>query len=246
MERDPGAETVSAASEPPNGPPTSMSITEKALSVTAAANRLRDSEKDRTETERVMKRIGELQRVLDNLSDAVTTARQLAALSGTPIDLSPANKGQDKFSRVATARPPDAVFNRARDNVTAAAKQIKSVSSDEWARWTRARLAELPLQRILMLPEEQRAAARGQERQLRSLATQQTPSSADITQFQTTYGSLAEAIESEPDPPQDVLDLLHRLTDGVPIRLSEVRDDQLARLRSSGIADQIELRRGRS
>ncbi|QYN37789.1 hypothetical protein K1T35_11420 [Pseudonocardia sp. DSM 110487] len=216
---------------------------DRALALTAAANRLVAGERERAEAERVLKRIGEMERALDDLTDAVQLAESLETLSGNPIDTSGATRGLQSFAQLSTGRPPDTVFNRARNAISAATGAVREAVADNWTRWTDQAMRDLPLHRLAVLPAEARAAAGDEERTLRGLAQRTTATVAQMQRFGESRAVLAAALDAVAEPPVELRLLLELLEQG-PVPLSRLDDREITLLRQVG--DQIEVRRRRT
>ncbi|HEY0640534.1 MAG TPA: hypothetical protein VGD67_23135 [Pseudonocardiaceae bacterium] len=235
------ADPVTAGAE--ESEPRAPSLVDRALALTAAANRLVAGERERTEAERVRKRIGEMERALEDLSAVVLLAEALAALSATPIDTSAATRGLSAFAEHATGRPSDTVFNRAKTTVAASTAIIQKSVADGWANWASQALRALPLHRLAMLRVEDRDQLSGQERILRGLANRSSVTVAQMQSFGEACTALASRLDSVPEPPIELRILLQRLEEE-PIRLDGLDDRKIALLRQVG--DQIDVRRRRS
>ena len=234
-------ETTTQEPDRPN--PRTTSLVDRALTLTAAANRLVAGERERTEAERVRRRVGEMERALEDLSGVVHLAQSLAALSGAPIDTSAATRGLPAFAEHAAGRPSDTVFNRARATITASTTAIREAVTKAWAKWAGQALRELPLHRVAVLPAEARDAVGEQERTLRALAQRSSVTVAQMQRFGEVRAALGGVLDSVVDPPVELRLLLERLEQG-PVPLGDLDDREITLLRQVG--DQIDVRRRRS
>lgn len=234
-------ETTTQEPDRPN--PRTTSMVDRALTLTAAANRLVAGERERTEAERVHRRVGEMERALEDLSGVVHLAQSLAELSRTPIDTSAATRGLPAFAEHAAGRPSDTVFNRARATITASTTAIREAVTASWAKWAGQTLRDLPLHRLAVLPAEARDAVGEQERTLRALAQRGSVTVAQMQRFDEVRAALGGALDSVVDPPVELRLLLERLEQG-PVPLGDLDDREITLLRQVG--DQIDVRRRRS
>jgi len=223
--------------------PRTTALVDRALTLTAAANRLMAGERERTEAERVRKRVSEMEQALEGLAGVVHLAESLAALSGDPIDTSAVSRGLPSFAEHAAGRPSDTVFNRAKATITASTTAIRQAVTAGWATWAGQALRDLPLTRLAVLPAEARAAMGEQERTLRALAQRSSVTAAQMQRFGEVRAALGGALDTVVDPPLELRLLLERLEQG-PVPLGHLDDREITLLRQVG--DQIDVRRRHS
>ncbi len=221
-----------------------LSVLEKAQQLQAEANRLREDDAARAEATRVSTRIDDTSRSLGALQQAVTMARRLNRRAAACIDVSAARNGCDQFARVTAAGlPPNSVFTSAQKAILQATEQINRQVAAEWKVWTTDRIDVLPLLRLTVLTAGEQATCRKRLEELQRLTRKTAPSSADVDVFATSYDLLAEALDSVDDPAPEVLALFQRLDQKPATTLQDLSDDEIALLRTAGVAGQIELHR---
>lgn len=221
-----------------------LSVLEKAQQLQAEANRLREDDAARTEAARVLARIDDVSMVLGALQQAVATAHRLNRHSAASVDVSAALNGCDQFARVTAAGlPPNSVFTTAQQAIRQTTEQINRQVAAAWKTWTTSRIAVLPLLRLTVLAAREQATCRKRLEDLHRLARKTAPSPTDVDLFATSCDLLADALDTVPDPEPAVLAILHRLDQKPVTTLQDLSDDEIALLRTAGVAGQIELHR---
>lgn len=221
------------------------SVLEKALAMTAAARRLQQDADADHDANRVSQRVAEIIQVLQQLRQVVGAADRLRAVSDSEcVDLSGLDEGRAAFARHAASGPPsNQVFTAAKKKINDVIDRVSTQLGAAWSQWAAERMAELPLVRITLLGTEEQLSVRSRRGELQRLAKVPVPTSTDVSMFQSAAGMLAETLGQVPDPPQEILALLHRLGERPPLTLDEVTDNQISLLRQADIAGQIEIRR---
>lgn len=222
------------------------SVLEKAIALTAEAARLREGADAEHDAERVSQRVAEIIELLQHLSRIVVAVHRLRALSGLDcVDLSDLDDGRHAFARHSASGPPNnQAFNAAKRKISGVIDRVSAELGDEWSQWTAERMAGLPLVRIAFLETEQdRASAQERRDELQKLARLTAPTRADVNSFHSSAGTLLETLSQMSDQPDELLPLLQRLGERPALTLDDVTDDQIALLRQTRIADQIEMRR---
>jgi hypothetical protein len=221
------------------------SVLEKALAMTAEANRIRKGAEAQLEAARVSQRVDEIHERLLELRRLIGAARRLNVASGAElVDLSGLDEGRAAFARHASSGlPSNQVFTAAKQKLNDVSSRLSGQLGAAWSQWTADRIAGLPLARISLLSADEQQLARSRRDELAKLARNPVPTSADVRTFVSDAAILSETLNQLPDPPQEVLALLERLGKRPFLTLDELTDQQIALLRRADVADQIEVRR---
>jgi hypothetical protein len=213
--------------------------------MTAEAGRIRQGAEAEHDAARVSQRADETLELLQQLRRLVRAARRLHDASGTElVDLSGIDDGRATFARRAhSGLPSNQVFTAAKLKIKTVTSRLTSELGTAWSQWTAERIAELPLTRIGLLPQEEQQPASSRHEELTRLARIREPTSTDVSMFVAARDFLADALSHTPDLPQEVLLLLERLGRRPAPSLADLTDEQIALLRQASMADQIELRR---
>lgn len=221
------------------------SVFDKAQALQAEAIRLQDGAVADAEAARLSNRVSETSRLLDALDQVVASVQQLQTVGGAQsVDLAGLHDGRANFARhAATGAPSDRVFTTAQQKIREVTDRVGRQLVSAWSAWTESRTAELPLVRLTLLEADAQDSARRRRDDLQKIAKKTAPTASDITLFQTSFGLLKEVLDEVNDPPADVLALLDRLGRRPSPTLNDLTDEQIALLRETGIANQIEVRR---
>ncbi len=220
-------------------------VLEKALAMTAEANRIRLGAEAELEAARVSQRVDETLELLLGLRRLIGAASRLNAASGAElVGLSGLDDGRATFARHAsTGLPSNQVFTAANQKIKGVIARLSGQLGAAWSQWTAERIAGLPLARISLLSADEQQSARSRRDDLARLARNPMPTSTDVSMFASAAAILSETLNQLPDPPQEVLTLLERLGKRPFLTLDELTDEQIALLRQADVANQVEVRR---
>jgi hypothetical protein len=227
----------------PQGPVTAVSVLDKASLFQTQAETIHAGRSERQEIERIAHRRAELSTALQDLDRVLTITHELAALDGiAPFDKA-IDDGYEEFRRRFTqGNSSNATFKAALTKVQGATAQREAMAKQAWEAWVGARLDALPSNRDILLSLDERKDVRERRARLAKIrATLPTPS--DIRAFATTYELLLETLQQQPDLPSELVHILDRLSARSPLLLSDLSDGEIALLKSSPVAEQIQLRR---
>lgn len=222
---------------------TVTSVLDRARALTATANRLREGSEAEDNAKRILTQADGLSNTLAQLRRLVEASRALRELGAT-IDIGNIDDGRDRFSRLAAdglGLPSYQAIAGARRTVETVLQRVQSVFTPAWAQWTAERLAELPVQRLSVLPAAEQRADRAVLGELKKLAKIESPHAREIASFATAHGELKEALDRLREPDPGLERLLSRLSQRMT--LDQVSDAEISLLREYGLADQIELHR---
>ncbi|NBE85423.1 hypothetical protein [Micromonospora rubida] len=227
----------------PQGPVTAVSVLDKASLFQTQAEAIHAGRSERQEIERIAHRRSELSTALQALDRALTITRGVAALEGiAPFDKA-IDDGYEKFRRKFTqGNSSNATFKAALTKVQGAAAQREAMAKQAWEAWVGARLDALPSNRDALLSSDERKDVRERRALLAKIRTA-LPTPSDIRAFATTYELLLDTLQQQPELPNELIDILDRLSARSPLMLSDLSDDDIALLRSTPVAEQIQLRR---
>ncbi|WP_280335142.1 hypothetical protein [Nocardia wallacei] len=221
-------------------------VFEKVEQLRSEIRRLATAEKGLEEALRIGKRVTKLKASLGELHTKVELARKVnETIGSTRVDLSAADEGYRDFADTVhkVTNPGDAVFERANRRITAVCKRVGEETYSAWSTWASARISELPLTRIPMLPQQDQAGARRKHNELERWSRTKELSKADISLFTTSIKGLAEMLAEVADVPAEVANLVDRLSSDRPPTLAQITDDEINLLRSLHLDDQITLKR---
>lgn len=219
-------------------------LRESAEALLREAVRLDQGADAEAEAKRITAKVDLLSAALGELENSAAAVRALRGIMGNDpgIDLSVAADGLPAFTRHARAgRPSDQAFTAARNKIVGASSALRKGLSDAWTHFAARRIEELPVRRLDLLPRAQQKEQRQRLATLRALANKIPPSSADLHEFDVAFGAISEALAELSDPAPELAAVLHKLDTSPPATLGDLSDEDVARLRQAGIAEQIEL-----
>jgi len=220
-----------------------MSVLDKARLFQAQAEVLSARRSERQEGERVANRRAELSSDLQGLAAALAAARSVAALGSSDALPSGIDDGYVEFHRkIAQGNTSDPVFAAAMRKVKTATTAWNTAAKQVWDAWAAARIETVPANRDALLSSGERQQARERRSTLDKLRAS-PPSAGNVQHFKTTYELLLDTLQSQPDPSEELIELLNRMSGRVPLMLSDLSDEEIALLRATSIAEQVELRR---
>lgn len=223
------------------------SVLELAQEVTRQANRIKQDAEAEQQATRVLQRVDTVQKALAGLETAVAAALRLHAASGQQfVSLEKLDEGRESFATsVANAGgiPRNEVFTTAANRISGATKRVTTELAAGWAQWTAREVAGIPRMRISLLDQAEQQAPRERWDSLLKTAKVATPARDHINSFKSDLDYLHDVLDSLPDPPGAVLEILERLGQRRGMTLAELTDEEIAVLREAGVADQIEVRR---
>ncbi|MGK8558816.1 hypothetical protein [Nocardia gipuzkoensis] len=223
-----------------------VTVFEKVEQLRSEARRLATAEKGANEARRIGSRTTKLRASLGELNTQVELARKVnETIGSTRVDLSTVDDGYEEFEAKvrSVTNPGDAVFERANRRITAVCKRLEGETSSAWSTWASARISELHLTRIPMLPPGDQREARRKLDELERWARAKDLSKSTVSLFTTTIGGLADMLADAPDAPPEVANLMVRLSGERPPTLAEITDDEISLLRSLHLDAQITVKR---
>ncbi|WP_414939670.1 hypothetical protein [Amycolatopsis sp. cmx-11-51] len=221
-------------------------VFEKVEQLRSEARRLETAEQGADEARRIGNRVTKLKVSLGELRTQVELARKVnETIGSTRIDLSTVDDGYRDFEAKvrSVTNPGDAVFDRANRRIAVVCKRLDEETRSAWSTWASARISELPLTRIPMLPLGDQREARRKQGELERWSRANEISRSTISLFLTSIGGLGDMLVGVPDAPLEVADLMVRLSGDRPPTLAEITDEEISLLRSLHLDDQIALKR---
>jgi hypothetical protein len=221
-------------------------VSEKVEQLMSEARRLETAEQGVGEARRIGSRVTKLKVSLRELRTWVELARKVnETIGSTRVDLSAVDDGYRDFEvKVrSVTNPGDAVFDRANRRIAAVCKRLEEEIRSAWSTWASARISELPMTRIPMLPLGDQPKARRTRDELERWSRTNELSRSTISLFTTSIDGLADMLAGAPDVPSEVADLMVRLSGDRPSTLAEITDEEISLLRSLHLDDQIALKR---
>ncbi|MGW4126964.1 hypothetical protein [Amycolatopsis japonica] len=221
-------------------------VFEKVEQLRSEARRLETAEQGAHEARRIGSRVTKLKLSIAELRTQVEIARKVnETIGSTRVDLSTVDSGyQDFEAKVrSVSNPGDAVFERANRRIAAVCKRLEEETRSAWSTWASARISELPLTRIPMLPLGDQPKARRTRDELERWSRTNEMSRSTISIFVTSIGGLADMLADAPDAPPEVADLMSRLSSDRLPTLAEISDYEVSLLRSLHFDEQITLKR---
>lgn len=223
---------------------TQTSLQDKAFALKAEANRVHLEAAAEAETRDVSGRIDALNAQLDDVATLLATAEKLREAHDPPkLELPELAKAYLAFAkRAATGIPDQKDFSSARRALNSNSERMKSAITSAWAAWASARINEVRLLRIAMLPADEQDTQRERVAELRRLSRIKNPTAGDVTDFVAAMKAVSDALDRVDDPSDELMALIRRLSDRA-VTLADITDDDIALLRASGLDDQIQLTR---
>jgi hypothetical protein len=221
-------------------------VFDKVEQLRSEARRLVTAEQGADEARRIGNRVTKLKVSLGELRTQVELARKVNETIGSiRVDLSTVDDGYRDFEAKvrSVTNPGEAVFDRANRRIAAVCKRLEEEIRAAWSTWASARISELPLTRIPMLPLGDQPKARRTRDELERWSRTNELSRSTISLFMTSIDGLADVLAGAPDAPSEVADLMLRLSGDRPPTLAEITDEEISLLRSLHLDDQIALKR---
>ncbi|MET9289426.1 hypothetical protein [Nocardia beijingensis] len=223
-----------------------VTVFEKVEQLRSEARRLASAEKGASEARRIGSRTTKLRASLGELNTQVELARKVnETIGSTRVDLSTVDDGYEEFEAKvrSVTNPGDTVFERANRRITAVCKRLEAETSSAWSTWALARISELHLTRIPMLPSGDQREARRKLDELERWSRAKDLSKSTVSLFTTSISGLADMLADAPDAPPEVANLMVRLSGERPPTLAEITDDEISLLRSLHLDAQITVKR---
>lgn len=221
-------------------------VFEKVEQLRSETLRLKTAEQGADEARRIGNRVAKLKISLAELRTQVELARKVNETIGSArVDLSAVDDGYRDFEAKvrSVTNPGDAVFERANRRIAKVCDRLKEETRSAWSTWASARISELPLTRIPMLPPGDQPKARRTRDELERWSRANEMSRSTISLFMISIGGLADTLASAPDAPSEVADLMVRLSGDRPPTLAEITDEEISLLRSLHLDHQVVLKR---
>ncbi|NGY60387.1 hypothetical protein G7043_15770 [Lentzea sp. NEAU-D13] len=221
-------------------------VFEKVEQLRSETRRLATAEKGADEARRIGSRVTKLKASLGELRTQVELACKVNETIGSNrVDLSAVDDGYRDFEAKvrSVTNPNNAVFERANQRIAAVCKRLEEETRSAWSTWASARISELHLTRIPMLPPRDQREARRKQGELERWSRGNELSRPIISLFTTSISGLADMLADAPDAPPEVADLMVRLSGDQPPTLAQITDDEISLLRSLHFDEQITLKR---
>lgn len=215
-----------------------MSVLEKAQQLTVRARTYSEGTKERDERTRIGNALGEVARVLGDLSTAAD-AYVAARAEGVPVNALPPTA--ELVNTSSEGLPSSQALTAARGRVTALTRSATDAVTLAWGDWAQAELAAVNPGRISRLGIQHRQLAVARQQRLHAAAIAKQVGADQITGFRRDLEALEQMLASirEDDP---VVLLLDRIRRG-RTSLAELSDEEIEVLRAdSAVASQIVLR----
>lgn len=209
-------------------------------------DRLAEHKSEADETGWIPQQIGNLREALGFLGNQLLLARKVNSLVGSAqIDLTSIDAGFGTFRKRSEddpSYPSKASWQAAVAAVRTTTNNIAGQALTSWRIWARARLAELPTDRIRLISSEPRTQAETQLNELRRMAEARVVELGHVTRFPLVLDELRALLDVTPAMSSNVVSVV-RLFDLLDtVTLHDLTDAHVEALRESGLDDRIELR----
>jgi hypothetical protein len=218
------------------------SVSDKARALSAQAERLRVGAAAEENAKRILTRLTELNALLDEIEAALGAADRLRE-QGVDLPQVRLDIGREALARSAgdAGLPPMRALTSAKEKLETLHGDCRRSLAGAWSQWTTARIAELKVHRLVMLPSVERRTEEERSSRLAKLSKVNVPSRSDVVEFAAVHAGLKEDLDALKDPAPELLTLLTRL--GQRTTLAQLSDADIALLRRYDVADQIEVQR---
>jgi hypothetical protein len=220
------------------------SVLSKALALSAEARRLRQGQQGAAETERVANNIAALSVVIERAHSIADIHRSFGA-KGLPLQtpLNRLDSGRGALAaRAAAGLPSDQAFVAARRKLEQAINEASADLKEAWQSWGSHHLGEIDWAKLALLPAADRLRAAELQQQAKVLV-QAAPSKAGPGALDNMIELVKDILGSIEDVPSDVANLLQRLDARPSPTLADFTMFELETLHTTGIAEQVEVRR---
>ncbi|MGW6472675.1 hypothetical protein [Streptomyces nigra] len=210
----------------------SVTVLEKAQELQNTARSISESQKERDDQERVLRRIDEVRTALR----AAMVQQQIAVLlrerTGQALDVSRFEAARAKLaSKSRGGLPSDRAFVDAKRALEAFTSELSASLKQLWKTWATARIQEVSPARFVTLGPEERLEATELYESMKAKANRPKVDSASILTFCSDRDTLLTLLQHAPaDAPQGLLELINRLDAG-GVTLRELSDADIALLR---------------
>ncbi|MFF9395969.1 hypothetical protein [Streptomyces griseoluteus] len=210
----------------------SVTVPEKAQELQNIVRSISESEKERDDQERVLRRIDEVRTALQ----AATVQRQTAVLlrerTGQALDVSGFEAARAKLeSKSRGGLPIDQVFLDAKRALEGFASELSASLRQTWKAWATARIQEVSPVRFVTLGPDERLEATELYESMKAKANRPKVDSASILTFCSARETLSALLQHAPaDAPPGLVELINRLDAG-GVTLRELTDADIALLR---------------
>lgn len=219
---------------------------EKATILNQRLDRLAEHRTKADETGWMSSQIANLHEALGTLRDQLHLARKVNSLVGSAqIDLTNIDAGFHAFKR----RAEDDASYPSRESWRTAIASVRGTTStiavrtvDTWQTWSRARLAELPTDRIRLIGSEPRSRAEAQLHELRRMAEARAVELGHVGRFPLVLDELRALLDGTPAMSSDVASVLKLFDLLDTVTLHDLTDEHIDALRESGLDQRIVLR----
>ncbi|GAA4485047.1 hypothetical protein GCM10023191_009040 [Actinoallomurus oryzae] len=209
-----------------------VTVLEKAQELQNTARSIAESQKERDDQERVLRRIDEVRTALQAAMVQQRTAVLLHERTGQALDVSGFDTARAKLaSKSRGGLPGDRAFVDARRALEAFTSELNTSIRQFWKTWATARIHEISPARFATLgPDERREASELYE-SMKAKANRPKVDSESILTFCNRRDTLLALLRHAPtDTPENLLELINRLDAG-GVTLRELTNADIALLR---------------
>ncbi|MES9536866.1 hypothetical protein [Actinomadura sp. NPDC000600] len=210
-----------------------VTVLEKAQELQNTVRSIAESQKERDDQERVLRRIDEVRTALQAALVQQRTAVLLHERTGLTLDVSGFNTARAKLaSKSRGGLPGDRAFVDARRALEAFTSELGTSLRQLWKSWATARIHEVSPARFATLSPDERREASGIYDSMKAKVNRPKVDSASILAFCKDRETLLALLQHAPtDTPEGLLELINRLDAG-GVTLRELTEADIALLRA--------------
>jgi hypothetical protein len=210
----------------------SVTVPEKAQELQNIVRSISESQKERDDQERVLRRIDEVRTALQAATVQQQTAVLLRERTGQTLDVSGFEAARAKLeSKSRGGLPLDQVFLDAKRALEGFASELSASLRQTWKAWATARIQEVSPARFVTLGPDERLEATELYESMKAKANRPKVDSATILTFCSAHDTFSALLQHAPaDAPQGLVELINRLDAG-KVTLRELTDADIALLR---------------
>ncbi|MFG2813839.1 hypothetical protein [Streptomyces sp. NPDC048410] len=210
----------------------SVTVLEKAQELQNTARSISESQKERDDQERVLRRIDEVRTALQAAVMHQQTAVLLRERTGQDLGVSGLDTARAKLeSKSRGGLPADRAFVEAKRALESFTSELSTALRQLWKTWAAARIQEVSPARFVTLGLDERREATELYESMKAKASRPKVDSASILTFCSDRDTLLTLLQHAPaETPQGLLELINRLDEG-GVTLRELADTDIAMLR---------------
>ncbi|MBY8879591.1 hypothetical protein [Actinacidiphila acidipaludis] len=211
----------------------SVTVLEKAQELQNTVRSISESQKERDDQERVLRRINEVRVALQAAMVQQQTAVVLRERTGQVLDVWGFEAARAKLeSKSRGGLPSDPTFVNARRALEVFANELSTSLRQLWKAWAIAQIQEVSSARFVTLGPDERLEANELYESMKTKANRAKVDSASILTFCSDRDALLRLLEHAPDDaPEELLELINRLDAG-GVTLRELTDTDIVLLRN--------------